>query len=166
MQKPLFTVDLEDFNHGLHIDKGGHTSIPALWWLQYKLNQYNVKAIFYVLQKFSEEQPGMVGALAQEGHRIQSHGYYHIRGEKSDRQPYQFLGFCGGFWFRLLPLWFIKKQIEKEGQFYCHIHDLDEKHPKLSNPIMNWKRHVGLKTARKKLERLLQEVKFESVTST
>jgi len=43
---------------------------------------------------------------------------------------------------------------------YFHPHDFDEEHPKLKNPFLNWKRHVGLKGAKKKLEKLLKEVQF------
>ena len=159
-KKPIFTVDLEDYWHGLHIDQDHHTSLPAVWWLQYKLDQYNVKAIFYVLKKFDEEIPGMVDSLRAIGHIIKSHGINHYHWEEADRKPYSFLGFCGGFYFRLFPYWLIKIMVKLYGQLYLHPHDLDENHPKLKNPLMNWKRHIGLKTARKKLERLLQEIKF------
>lgn len=161
VKKPLFTVDLEDYWHGLHIDQGYHTSLPCIWWLEYKLDQYKVKAIFYVLGRFSDEVPGMVKALKSCGHIMRSHGYYHNRSEKADRKPYSWLGFIGGFYFRFLPYWFVKWQVMRKGMFYIHPHDLDEDHPKLKNPWFNWKRHVGLKTARAKLERLLTEVKFD-----
>ena len=157
---PIFTCDLEDWNHGLHIEKNNHSSIEAAWWLRDILKHYKVRGIFYVLGKFNEEQPLLISALLSDGHHLQSHGTYHIRGERADRQPYANLGWTGGFYFRLFPLWFLKRQILKGGQFYIHPHDLDEQHPHLDSWLMNWKRHVGLKGARAKLERLLKEVKF------
>ena len=160
--EPLFTVDVEDWNHALHIPKNGHTSFRSFLWLVGKLKEYKIEAVFYVLQKFEEEFPEIPHFLYLGGHQIYSHGKYHIRGEKSDRQPYAFLGLCGGFWLRVLPYNMLKSQILKEGQLYVHPHDLDEDHPKLSNPVMNWKRHIGLKTARTKLERLMSEIRWAS----
>ena len=161
VKKPVFTIDLEDWNHGLHIFSRGHTSLPSVWWLQYKLNQYGVKAIFYVLEKFDDEVPGMVKSLESEGHIIKSHGINHFRHEKADRQPYSWLGPTGGFYMRILPYWLWKFFVKLYGMAYVHPHDLDEDHPKLSNPLMNWKRHVGLKTARAKVERLLKELSWQ-----
>lgn len=158
--RPIFTCDLEDYNHGLHIARGLHSSILSVYWLQYKLDQYNVKAIFYVLQAFSDEHPGMVSAIKSDGHTIKTHGLYHYHGEIADRNPYAWLGFTGGFYFRLFPYWLIKWFVIKNNHLYIHPHDLDEDHPRLKNPIMNWKRHAGLKGARKKLERLLKEISW------
>lgn len=157
---PIFTVDLEDFHHGLHIEPNGHSSIEAAWWLRDILKHYGVRGIIYVLGSFSKEQPLLISALASDGHHLQSHGIYHIRGERADRQPYAYLGPCGGFYFRLFPYWLIKRQVIKAGQLYLHPHDLDEQHPRIPGFLMNLKRHIGLKGARAKLERLLQEVRF------
>ena len=158
----IFTVDLEDWNHGLHISDKAHSSISSVYWLEYKLAQYKVKAIFYTLKAFSDEIPGMVLALESEGHIIKTHGFYHYRGEIADRNPYAWLGFTGGFYFRLFPYWLTKRQVIKNEHFYIHPHDLDEDHPQLKNPFLNWKRHVGLKTARIKLERLLKEIEWSN----
>ena len=159
--RPIFTCDLEDWHHGLHVNKGNHSSIKSVWWLQYKLNQYKVRAVFYVLGQFSDEWPGKVDSLRSEGHVIKSHGQYHYANEEADRKPYSWLGFTGGFYFRALPYWFIKWQVELNNQFYIHPHDLDEEHPQLRNKFLDWKRHIGLKQSRMKLERLLQEVKWD-----
>ncbi len=158
---PIFTCDLEDWNHGLHVEKNGHSSIDSLWWLLFKLQDYDTHGIFYMLGAFNKEQPHIGELLKFANHVVKSHGVNHIRGEHADRQPYSWLGFTGGFYFRFFPYWFIKWQILRKGMFYIHPHDLDEEHPKLKNPLLNWKRHVGLKTARAKLERLLKEVKFD-----
>lgn len=157
---PLFTVDLEDWDHALHINREYHSSLNQVHWIKALLKEYNVIAIIYVLEAFKERFPEIVQALERDGHVMQSHGKYHIRGEKADRQPYANLGMTGGFWFRLLPLWFLKKQIYKGGQFYIHPHDLDFEHPKISPWWLNIKRHIGVWGAYAKLERLLQEVKF------
>lgn len=161
-KKPIFTVDLEDWNDALHIASEGHSSDESWWWLLYKLQDYEIKAVFYALDYFIklEQFETLRKCLLAGGHQIKTHGKWHRKWENADRKPYQRMGFTGGFWFRILPLWFIKRCVIKEGMFYIHPHDLDENHPKIKNPWLNWKRHVGLKNSRKKLERLLSEVQF------
>lgn len=159
--RQVFTCDLEDFNHGLHLPKGLHSSISSVYWLQYKLHQYKIKAIFYVLKDFDKEFPSMVSSLASDGHIIKSHGIHHFKNEEADRKPYSWLGFTGGFYLRLFPYWLIKREVIRNRLLYVHPHDLDENHPRLKNPILNWKRHVGLSTARYKLERLMKELDWE-----
>lgn len=149
--KPIFTIDLEEWSDAFHIDKGNHSSIGCFVSILSLLSKYNVKAIIYKLE---------YNSFSSKIHTVKSHGKYHRWWENADRRPYQWLGFTGGFWFRFLPFWVIKWQVKKQGLFYIHPHDLDEEHPKLKNPIMNWKRHVGLKSASAKLERLLNEVSF------
>lgn len=152
--KVVFTIDLEDWDDALHIpDIHSHSSLPILDnYLLPLLAKYNVRAIIYKIE--------YIPFISSE-HDIKTHGKYHRRWEIADRRPYQWLGFTGGFWFRVFPFWIIKRQVIKNGMFYLHLHDIDEDHPKLKNPILNFKRHIGLKNSRKKLERLLQEVKFE-----
>lgn len=155
LMAPVFTIDLEDWNDALHIDQGNHSSLPVLNYLLDELEKHSICAIIYKLD-YIPATKRMI-----HNHNVQTHGVYHRWWENADRRPYQWLGFTGGFWFRFLPYWFVKRQILKHGMFYCHLHDFDEKHPKLKNPFLNWKRHVGLKKARAKLTRLLDEVKFE-----
>ena len=150
--KPVFTIDLENWNDALHIPQGEHSSFNAFYWLLDLLERYKIKAVIYKLEYIPFES---------DVHIVKTHGKYHRWWEIADRRPYQWLGFTGGFWFRFLPYWFVKWQVKKQGLIYLHPHDVDEEHPKLKNPILNFKRHVGLKGARKKLERLLQEVEFE-----
>jgi len=162
-KRVVFTVDLEDWNHGLHCDKRGHTSGKAVAYLEGLLARKNIKAIFYVLGDYDREVIGMTDGLRDEGHAVMSHGEHHTRNEPTaDRKPYSWLGFTGGFYFRLFPYKLIKWFVERKGMFYIHPHDLDEDHPKLKNPIMNWKRRVGLKTARMKLERLTNDIKWKT----
>ena len=161
-KKPFVTVDLEDYNDGLHIEKGGYSSIGSAWWLLNTLDEHGIKAVFYILGKFAKEYPKIVQEIWESGHIVKSHGENHYRHEKADRKPYSWLGFTGGFYFRFFPLWFTKWNIRRKGFMYVHPHDLDQHHPRLKNRLMNWKRHVGLKTARRKFERLLREVSFAS----
>lgn len=162
----LFTVDCENFNHGLHIVNRGHQS--DIIWLLNKLEQYNIKSIFYVLGDWIKENPEKYIILKKSRHILKSHGVHHYYDEKGDRSPYfnqeGLPGLCGGFFFRILPLWLIKFEIWRTGMFFIHPHDLDEDHPKIKNWWFNWKRHVGLKTARKKLECLLREVSWDEAS--
>jgi len=146
----VFTIDVEEWSDALHISNNIHTSCYILGWLQPLLEKHNIHPIAYCLEKRIEWVPYTW--------EKKTHGRYHRWWENADRRPYQWLGFTGGFWFRILPLWFIRNQVLKHGHFYCHFHDFDEEHPKLNNPLMNWKRHVGLKGAKKKLEALLASI--------
>ncbi len=154
---PIFEIHLEEWNHALHIEGRGHKS-PILWLMEILMLK-NIVPVIYVLKDWMDENPNkpLHGI-------IKSHGIHHYYDEKADRSPYfnqeGYPGLCGGFFFRLLPLWVTKMEIKRTGMFFIHPHDLDEKHPKLENPVMDWKRHVGLKTARSKLERLLKEVNW------
>lgn len=132
--------------------------------------KYNVKAIFYILGYTKLKQPEVFKWIKDSGHMIADHGEHHSHnyyGEDPYRSPYWDTTPMpwppsGGFFFRFMPFWYVKWAVQKSGVFWIHPHDIDEKHPKLRNPFLNWKRHVGLKTAKKKLERLLQEVKFDA----
>jgi hypothetical protein len=159
---PKFETHLEDWNHALHIDGLGHKS--EITTLLYLLKKYNVHPMIYYLGDWKSENPIQHEMLKDYGYALQYHGVHHYYNEKADRSPYfnqeGFPGMCGGFFFRLLPLWIVKREIKRTGLFYIHPHDLDETHPRLKNPFLNWKRHIGLKTARKKIERLLKEVQF------
>lgn len=154
----IFEIHLEEWNHALHIRGRGHKS-PVLW-LQETLILNNIVPVIYVLKDWRDENPDtpLHGI-------IKSHGVHHYYDEEAERSPYWNLegipGLCGGFFFRLLPLWIVRKEVQRAGIFYIHPHDLDEGHPKLKDPWLNWKRHVGLKQSRKKLERLLKEVDWD-----
>ncbi len=77
-----FTVDLEDWYHGI--------GIPVDRWHTYEkrlmagherlinlLSKYNVKATFFVLGKVIEEYPEIIKELIEEGHEIGCHSYSH-----------------------------------------------------------------------------------------
>ncbi|MBU2576664.1 MAG: polysaccharide deacetylase family protein [Nanoarchaeota archaeon] len=77
------------------------------------------------------------------------------------------IAFCGGGYLRLFPYWYIRegiKEIISSGMppiVYLHPREIDVEQPKIKMP---WKRkfktYVGLKTARKKIERLLDEFEW------
>lgn len=77
-----FTVDLEDWYHGI--------GIPLSEWHKYEkrlmighekilnlLKKYKVKATFFVLGKVIEEYPQIIKELIDEGHEIGCHSYSH-----------------------------------------------------------------------------------------
>ena len=173
VKKPIFTVDWENWSDALHIAGDNRIEEPTFFLLDL-LDKYKVKAIFFILGKTADENPEMVEEIESSGHILGSHGYYHYHNEASDeplyRSPYWDITPMpwppsGGFFFRAMPLIYVKYSLHKSGIFWIHPHDIDLGHPKVSNLWLNWKRHVGLKTARKKLERLLQEVSFDDSSS-
>lgn len=151
--RPIFTIDLENWNDALHIEDHGYSNYGVFLSLMTRLKSYKIKPIIYKLEHFHLKQ--LDGSYV-----LKTHGKFHRWWENADRRPYQWLGLTGGFWFRFLPYWFVKGQILEHGLIYLHPHDLDENHPRLRNSLLNWKRHVGLKTVWKKLDRLLKEVQF------
>ena len=159
---PIFEVHLEEWNHALHIDgRGHHSPTQPLFDL---LHKYGIFPTVYVLEDYNleltEDQKVDLYWENGLGWEFKSHGVHHYYDEKADRSPYFNQegqpGLCGGFFFRVLPLWLVKKEVERTGLFYIHPHDLDDRHPKIKNPVLNFKRQVGTKGALKKLERLLQ----------
>ena len=74
-----FTVDLEDWAHGL---LGGETPITSrvvgsVERMLALLERHNVKATFFVLGKVCEKFPELLPRVAACGHEIASHGYGH-----------------------------------------------------------------------------------------
>jgi len=161
---PVFEIHLENWNHALHIEGRGHKS--DINWLYGRLMYYGIMPITYVLRDWIDENRQDYEDLCGAGYIIKSHGVHHYYDEKADRSPYfnqEGIPFppSGGFFFRIAPLWYLKWAIKTSNVFWIHPHDLDEQHPKLKNPLLNFKRTVGLSSAKAKLEKLLQEVKFE-----
>ena len=156
-------MDWEDWNDALHTEGVGQDLIsePTLYLLDL-LDQYRIKAIFYTLFITELKYLHLHDSIVERGHVIKSHGLLHYRNQRmADRQPYQFLGFCGGFWMRFLPYWLWKFFVLVQKHCYVHPHDLMRHHPVVSNRLLNWKRQFGLKQSRLKLERLFSEVKFD-----
>lgn len=166
---PIFTVDWEDWNHALHTEGEDRIGEPTFFLLNL-LDKYEVKAIFYILGIAAHDNQVIMEDIYARGHTVGYHGAFHNHNEKGDghkffRSPYWDTTPMphppsGGFFFRAMPFWYVKWAVQKSGIFWIHPHDLDPGHPQIANPILNWKRHIGLKKARPKLDRLLQEVRF------
>lgn len=82
------TVDLEDWYHIC----GAGTSVDPSLWDTYEsrvtrnsnrilglLRGFGVRATFFVLGYIAEREPQLVRAIAEEGHEIATHGYFHRR---------------------------------------------------------------------------------------
>lgn len=158
---PLFTVDLEEWDEGLHME-GDHSSDFSVLSLLSTLRDFDIGAVFYTTKKCWRWKK----LLESDGHIVRTHGEKHVKGEVADREPYAKLGFTGGFWFRFLPLWLLKWNIKRKGFFYIHPHDLDDCHPIVNNWFLNCKRHWGLKKSKKKLTRLLNDVRFRNANAS
>lgn len=168
---PIFTVDWEAWHDGIFKWNAYHPKPERIeeptYFLLDILAKYEVKAIFFVLGRLKAHRQELFHEIEAAGHVIGDHGYLHehnLYGAGLFRSPYWDTtpcpGMSGGFFFRFLPYALFKRELLKTGVFWIHPHDVDESHPLLKNPFLNWKRHVGLKTARAKLDRLLSEVRF------
>ncbi len=79
--------------------------------------------------------------------------------------------FCGGFYFRVLPYWFVKWGINRINKldkqpavFYLHPYEIDVKKPKSSQGLRNnFILHANIKKAEQKLFNLLTDFKFVSI---
>lgn len=156
-KKPVFEIHLENWSSGLHLFDRGHTS--SVDFIISELDRFSVIPVIYVLEKDRKLYEDKIHIRCV----IKSHGVNHDYDEKADRSPYWNqeglpLPPSGGFFFRLLPVCYLKWAIRKSGVFWIHPHDLDTEHPKLKNPLMNWKRHVGIKGSHWKLTRLIWEI--------
>ena len=171
--KPIFSIDWESWMNAV-IPKERWDSLDCRIqnttnFLLGILDKYEVKAIIYSLGWLEDKYPNYIGLFKYAGHLVGSHGYWHGRNEYEPglfRSPYWDksdipLPPSGGFFFRAMPLSYVKWAVKKSGMFWIHPHDVDEFHPILEDKLLNWKRHIGLKTARKKLDCLLNEVEFD-----
>lgn len=74
---------------------------------------------------------------------------------------------AGGFHFRFLPYFYIKYGLKKLNKknipavFYIHPKDLDRDMPKI--PSYGWFYYFGLKKAKQKFEKLLEDFHFSSI---
>jgi polysaccharide deacetylase family sporulation protein PdaB len=53
------------------------------------LNEYNIKATFFVLGKFAEQYPDIIKRQAEEQHEIGNHTYSHININKVSREKFE-----------------------------------------------------------------------------
>lgn len=78
-----------------------------------------------------------------------------------------FFPYAGGGYFRLLPYFWIKKQIQasKYSMFYFHPRDFDKHIPFTRyNPILrNISNHIGTSTSQQKFLRLLQDFEYREL---
>lgn len=171
-----FTVDYETWFNAVipKEDWSGYSLVSIVEPTQYLLDllhRNGIIATFYCLGWLVDSLPSLHGEIIEGGHKIASHGYWHGHNEsapkgcESFRSPYWDTTPMpwppsGGFFFRAMPYEYVKWAVEKSGVWWCHPHDLMEDHPKIRNPLLNLKRHIGLKTARSKLERLVREVEW------
>lgn len=166
-----FTVDWESYYSAIDPDAEDYEDRveEPTYFLLGILKKYGVRAIFYALGDTVRKNLHLYLEIKRQGHILGWHGARHIHNLKSsyelfrspywDTTPMPFPP-SGGFFFRAMPFWYVKWAVKASGTFWIHPHDVDEGHPRLNNQMLNWKRHIGLTTARKKLERLLSEVQF------
>lgn len=75
------------------------------------------------------------------------------------------VGFCGGVYFRFLPLFIFKKILEKRKVLYLHPHELDEATPVVEKApwFKKFLKYYRVKDSLSKMEKLLQSYQFVSV---
>jgi len=168
-----FTVDWEPFfcfkkysNYWESTDP--EVDEPTLYLLDL-LRRHDIKAIFYCLGWLIDAKKDLFNKIAEDGHIIGDHTYYHeYSGEHDGTKPFRsprWKGekrlYSGGFWFRAMPYSWVKKETEKNGVFFIHPHDILMSHPDCGNKVKTFERRIGLKDSRDKLERLCREVKWD-----
>ena len=169
MSSVIFTIDWEvwnSFDRHSKWNPNSHIDEPTNYLLDL-LQRHQIKAIFYCVGWLADRRPDLFEAI-KKSHIIGDHTYYHSTDpivRLSDDVPFRaprWHGekrlYSGGFWFRLMPYWWIKKEVEKTGVFFVHPHDVILEHPKCG--LRTFDRRLGLKTSRDKLERLCREVKW------
>lgn len=167
-----FTIDWEpicSFKNYSEFNSDG-VAEPTAYLLDL-LRRHQIKAIFYCVGWLSDHCPDLVDLIKQDGHIIGDHTYFHstdpivkIVDDVPFRAP-RWYGekrlYSGGFWFRAMPYWWLKKEVDKTGVFFIHPHDVMLEHPDCINPVKTFERRFGLKTSRDKLERLCREVNWD-----
>lgn len=75
------------------------------------------------------------------------------------------VGFAGGVYFRLLPLWLFKKMLKLTGIIYLHPHELYRDTPviKRAPRFKKLLKYHGVKNSLEKFEKLLKNFAFDSV---
>lgn len=124
------------------------------------LDKYHFKAIFFCLGTTMKNYPDLWTQICIRGHDMRSHGYEHVSdlSQDADIKSNTWLGFTGGFWLRVLPVWLLLWNIKRKGFLYIHPYDIDENHLYTENWWFNFKRHIGLKNSRNKLEKVLENL--------
>lgn len=99
-----------------------------------------------------------------------SNGLWEVKFSSLKIAQYQ-IPWSGGGYFRLLPYpifkWGVTKILEEQGvfNFYIHPWETDEECPRLANlkTFYAFRRYVGIKRARARLERMLMDFNFMSI---
>lgn len=79
----ILTIDVEDYwsvfsRDWLHIDaEPSEAVVKNTKWFLEVLDQYNVKATFFILGEVAEKFPSLVRKIAESGHEIGAHGFTH-----------------------------------------------------------------------------------------
>lgn len=176
----IFTVDWEVWNSfESHTKWNPYQDIdePTHYLLDL-LRRHQIKAVFFCVGWLKEKRSDLAEKIKSDGHVIGNHTYLHStetgstlstdksdswRGEGPRRAP-RWKGekrlFSGGFWFRAMPYWWTKREVEKTNVFFVHPHDVLLEHPECG--LRTFDRRLGLKTSRDKLERLCREVEWEN----
>lgn len=184
-----FTLDVEDWHHALQPQHCWEAYEDRLLqnmnYLLGLLETYHIHATCYILGSIAALYPDLIKRLVSGGHQLGSHGYWHnhheLEGDADDRATRRLLtkltnqcitayrspfwdstprpGYAGGVFFRLLPYPLLKAELYRTQTLYLHPHDVDPNHPRY--PFVPKRRYVGLHSAQEKLERLLQEVRFD-----
>ena len=72
------TVDLEEWHHGLRIDRQGSRQVEAdTEWLLDLFASLDLRATFFVLSAVARDHPGLIRKIADAGHEIGFHGHDH-----------------------------------------------------------------------------------------
>jgi hypothetical protein len=169
----VFTVDWEPYYSFKPYGKFWETNNPMVDeptnYLLDLLRRHNIKAIFYVVGWLRYQRPLLFSKIVSEGHIIGDHTYYHkvntniVKNHGVPFRAPRWHGekrlYSGGFWFRVMPYWWLKREVENTRTFFVHPHDVILEHPECG--IRTFDRRLGLKTSRDKLERLCREVTWE-----
>lgn len=93
----FFTVDLEDWRHGLQLDRQRQSTMEDRVPLGMEpmleiLAEHGVTATVFVLGRVAARHPALVRRIAEAGHEIASHGWSHdpiydMAGRASPRRP-------------------------------------------------------------------------------
>lgn len=94
----IFTVDVEDY---FQVETFS-SIIPRTEWKKFKLrvhknlerlfqllDNYNIKATFFVLGWLAEKDPEIVSSIYKAGHEIASHGFSHLMISKQTREEFR-----------------------------------------------------------------------------
>ena len=89
------TIDIEDYKCNVWRDwlnltiPPSHAAAANTEWFLEKLDQHNTKATCFILGEFAKEFPSLVKVIADAGHEIGVHGFYHQQVFKLTREEFR-----------------------------------------------------------------------------